>query len=181
MVGAVRRCHSPISCRHPSTLGELTAFSFFRFAVRRRRALRLRPEEADGKVWLAGRAPTPTSQHHPETDRRETQNDEAAKRRPVIGRRFAMMRKIWSGRRGSNPRPRPWQGRALPLSYTRIRDGGDRSPATAHLCQMRTMNATLLRTVKIRPLETIYREMVAKYPESSPRSGSRRLKVPPRA
>jgi len=34
--------------------------------------------------------------------------------------------KIWSGRRGSNPRPRPWQGRALPLSYTRIRDGGER-------------------------------------------------------
>ena len=29
----------------------------------------------------------------------------------------------WSGRRGSNPRPRPWQGRALPLSYTRIRFG----------------------------------------------------------
>src|SRR3954468_15899652 len=28
--------------------------------------------------------------------------------------------KNWSGRRGSNPRPRPWQGRALPLSYTRI-------------------------------------------------------------
>src|ERR1700737_1969920 len=26
----------------------------------------------------------------------------------------------WSGRRDSNPRPRPWQGRALPLSYTRI-------------------------------------------------------------
>ena len=26
-----------------------------------------------------------------------------------------------SGRRDSNPRPRPWQGRALPLSYTRIR------------------------------------------------------------
>ena len=24
--------------------------------------------------------------------------------------------KIWSGRRGSNPRPRPWQGRALPLA-----------------------------------------------------------------
>jgi hypothetical protein len=28
--------------------------------------------------------------------------------------------KYWSGRRDSNPRPRPWQGRALPLSYTRI-------------------------------------------------------------
>ena len=39
--------------------------------------------------------------------------------------------RLWSGRRGSNPRPRPWQGRALPLSYTRIRDGGDRAPSTA--------------------------------------------------
>jgi hypothetical protein len=39
--------------------------------------------------------------------------------------------KFWSGRRDSNPRPRPWQGRALPLSYTRIREiGGDCSPAT---------------------------------------------------
>src|SRR5579863_463506 len=27
--------------------------------------------------------------------------------------------KTWSGRRGSNPRHRPWQGRALPLSYSR--------------------------------------------------------------
>src|SRR5712692_3352448 len=27
---------------------------------------------------------------------------------------------VWSGRWDSNPRPRPWQGRALPLSYTRI-------------------------------------------------------------
>ena len=26
---------------------------------------------------------------------------------------------IWSGRRDSNPRPQPWQGCALPLSYTR--------------------------------------------------------------
>jgi Ala-tRNA(Pro) deacylase len=29
--------------------------------------------------------------------------------------------KNWSGRWDSNPRPRPWQGRALPLSYARIR------------------------------------------------------------
>src|SRR5262249_5588398 len=28
--------------------------------------------------------------------------------------------RIWSGRKDSNPRPRPWQGRALPLSYTRV-------------------------------------------------------------
>ncbi len=27
---------------------------------------------------------------------------------------------FWSGRRDSNPRPQPWQGCALPLSYTRI-------------------------------------------------------------
>src|SRR2546421_8497218 len=26
----------------------------------------------------------------------------------------------WSGKRDSNPRPRPWQGRALPLSYSRV-------------------------------------------------------------
>src|SRR5205814_771683 len=28
--------------------------------------------------------------------------------------------KCWSGKRDSNPRPRPWQGRALPLSYSRV-------------------------------------------------------------
>ena len=28
--------------------------------------------------------------------------------------------KIWSGRWDSNPRPQPWQGCALPLSYARI-------------------------------------------------------------
>ena len=31
------------------------------------------------------------------------------------------LKKNWSGRRDSNPRPQPWQGCALPLSYTRIR------------------------------------------------------------
>jgi hypothetical protein len=39
--------------------------------------------------------------------------------------------KNWSGRRDSNPRPRPWQGRALPLSYARapIRPGRCRKAA----------------------------------------------------
>ena len=69
-------------------------------------------------------------------------NDKTAKRRPMSVRQRAKRRKIWSGRRGSNPRPRPWQGRALPLSYTRIRDVGDHSPATAELCQMQAVNAT---------------------------------------
>jgi hypothetical protein len=53
---------------------------------------------------------------------------------PLTQRAFVKLchfKKIWSGRRDSNPRPRPWQGRALPLSYTRIREiGGERSPAT---------------------------------------------------
>src|SRR6266480_5993320 len=56
-------------------------------------------------------------------------NDKTAFRRPVGS--YSDNKEIWSGRRGSNPRPRPWQGRALPLSYTRIREiGGDGSPAT---------------------------------------------------
>ena len=32
---------------------------------------------------------------------------------------LAIEEKVWSGRRDSNPRPQPWQGCALPLSYTR--------------------------------------------------------------
>ena len=36
---------------------------------------------------------------------------------------------FWSGRRGSNPRPRPWQGRALPLSYTRVHVGHNQRPS----------------------------------------------------
>ena len=33
---------------------------------------------------------------------------------------LAMSPKIWSGKRDSNPRQLPWQGRALPLSYSRM-------------------------------------------------------------
>src|SRR3954463_7676306 len=36
---------------------------------------------------------------------------------------LAIVEKIWSGRRDSNPRPQPWQGCALPLSYTRTPSG----------------------------------------------------------
>ncbi len=31
-----------------------------------------------------------------------------------------IIRNKWSGKRGSNSRPQPWQGCALPLSYSRI-------------------------------------------------------------
>ena len=37
--------------------------------------------------------------------------------RSLIGHKAA----TWSGRRDLNPRPSPWQGDALPLSYSRIR------------------------------------------------------------
>lgn len=53
-------------------------------------------------------------------------------RRPILRPRFGCPKtqkprrsaasqrsEIWSGRRDSNPRPQPWQGCALPLSYTR--------------------------------------------------------------
>src|ERR1700731_4421842 len=50
--------------------------------------------------------------------------DEGAGGEPMENSGSALNQKVsWSGRRGSNPRPRPWQGRALPLSYTRIHDG----------------------------------------------------------
>ena len=31
-----------------------------------------------------------------------------------------LLRAAWSGQRDLNPRLRPWQGRTLPLSYTRM-------------------------------------------------------------
>ena len=35
-------------------------------------------------------------------------------------RMFTEVFGIWSGKRGSNSRPQPWQGCALPLSYSRF-------------------------------------------------------------
>jgi hypothetical protein len=73
-------------------------------------------------------------------------------RRPFVD---SVLEKNWSGRRGSNPRPRPWQGRALPLSYTRIRIGGDCAPATAELCQMQPPNATA-SAIPVWPAESAF-------------------------
>jgi hypothetical protein len=39
--------------------------------------------------------------------------------RPFRDRKCGSKVVNWSGRRDSNPRPQPWQGCALPLSYTR--------------------------------------------------------------
>ncbi len=60
--------------------------------------------------------------------------------------------KNWSGRRDSNPRPRPWQGRALPLSYTRIRAiGGDWLPATGRAMPNAALECNSPRIVRNRP------------------------------
>src|SRR2546423_7079536 len=68
-----------------------------------------------------------------------------------LSHRYERNREIWrswSGRRDSNPRPQPWQGCALPLSYTRIREGyggADQSGGAARmmLCQNRRLIATI--------------------------------------
>lgn len=38
----------------------------------------------------------------------------------IIPHPSALIPKLWSGRRDLNSRLRPWQGRALPLSYSRL-------------------------------------------------------------
>ena len=58
--------------------------------------------------------------------------DNGSPREPCLQRELAayllkdvgFLRENWSGRRDSNPRPQPWQGCALPLSYAR--SGGRR-------------------------------------------------------
>src|SRR6187549_1273322 len=50
--------------------------------------------------------------------------------RPRLASQATTLRRSegWSGKRDSNPRLRPWQGRTLPLSYSRPR----RKPSVTH-------------------------------------------------
>ncbi len=41
-----------------------------------------------------------------------------------------VLSKLWSGKRGSNSRPQPWQGCALPLSYSRTKNAFYRNMRT---------------------------------------------------
>src|ERR1700741_1290743 len=41
--------------------------------------------------------------------------------------------KSWSGKRDSNPRLRPWQGRTLPLSYSRSPVAASKSTKRKHI------------------------------------------------
>jgi hypothetical protein len=80
---------------------------------------------------------------------------------------FAIL-KIWSGRRDSNPRPRPWQGRALPLSYTRIREiGGDHSPATGRAMPNAARECNSPRAARNRSNGPILNAKAANWPETA--------------
>ena len=57
-------------------------------------------------------------------------------RNPAISALVARKVATWSGRRDLNPRPSPWQGDALPLSYSRIR------PEAVYRAAHRPVNAT---------------------------------------
>jgi hypothetical protein len=46
-------------------------------------------------------------------------------------------KEIWSGRRDLNPRLRPWQGRTLPLSYSRFPPHSTTLSSFPHLCGSR--------------------------------------------
>src|ERR1700733_8490546 len=59
--------------------------------------------------------------------------------RSLIGHKAA----TWSGRRDLNPRPSPWQGDALPLSYSRIR------PEAVYRAARRPVNAVLFVALEI--------------------------------
>jgi hypothetical protein len=57
---------------------------------------------------------------------------------------LSSLRNVWSGRRDSNPRPQPWQGCALPLSYTRIRDSRAALAARPGYCPKAAGSASAL-------------------------------------
>ncbi len=74
--------------------------------------LRLTPfRAATGKMLVSNRG------HHVDT----TAQNNKGRLTAALSQASDLSQKIWSGRRDSNPRPQPWQGCALPLSYARIR------------------------------------------------------------
>ena len=77
---------------------------------------------------------------------------------------------FWSGRRDSNPRPQPWQGCALPLSYTRIR-GTTPGRVVGAICRKRSDIATGLRRSFLQncpaaSLRRFFRRWLGKYAEA---------------
>src|SRR3954468_23657599 len=54
--------------------------------------------------------------HEPRRPRRSTKETCSCTSCTLV---YFAVRRLWSGRRELNPRLRPWQGRTLPLSYSR--------------------------------------------------------------
>ena len=77
------------------------------------------------------------------------QTTRAASRRPLRNSVDFAWRN-WSGRRDSNPRPQPWQGCALPLSYTRIRLRRGVAPGVARFMAQSRMVCNRLRAAFFR-------------------------------
>jgi hypothetical protein len=89
-----------------------------------------------------------------------------------------LLGKFWSGRRGSNPRPRPWQGRALPLSYTRIRKiAGDRADNGQSYAKCGSRMQQPARNLEP-PKNPDFRRKPGFSPEKTPRAVNRRLSRP---
>src|SRR5690606_17799255 len=64
------------------------------------------------------------------------------------------LRGPWSGRRGSNSRPPPWQGGALPLSYFRPRFASQWPAGTGVRMLVPRMRLEVIRPYGHRPLKT---------------------------
>ena len=61
---------------------------------------------------------------------------------------------IWSGKRGSNSRPQPWQGCALPLSYSRVSTGCD-STGNCHPVNKKRVFLTIYKAITISLFQSI--------------------------
>src|SRR6266536_241489 len=69
---------------------------------------------------------------------------------------FRLDREVWSGRRDLNSRPSPWQGDALPLSYSRFRARPiltiQRVLSSEAVCQLWSVCAVVLFTPDSSPV-----------------------------
>ena len=68
-----------------------------------------------------------------------------------------MPEKKWSGKRGSNSRPRPWQGRALPLSYSRKSDG----IVAKNTPYVKSLLATIVAQIDFKGLRAVFLDFKA--------------------
>src|ERR1044071_7754709 len=78
-----------------------------------------RGSESNRRIKVLQTSPLPLGYRAPESECPPVRTPESITPRRGEGQLRA---KLWSGRRELNPRLRPWQGRTLPLSYSRSED-----------------------------------------------------------